>query len=137
MSEPAVQVEGARELRAALRRLGDDLNDFKDIHAQAAATVINAARPRIRSRSGRLAASGRPGAAKTNATVRYGGARVPYAAAVHWGTGPRRGRTGPHNINPNRFATDAAHDTEPTWSALYFAAVEAKVDAAVSRCPNG
>ncbi|HXJ64919.1 MAG TPA: hypothetical protein VNN79_14280 [Actinomycetota bacterium] len=136
MPEPVVQVEGARELRAALKRLGEDLEDFKDIHAQVASQVIAAAGPRIRSRSGRLAGSSRAGSAKTNATVRYGGARIPYAAAVHWGTGARRGRPGPHNITPNRFVVDAAHDTEPAWTDLYYRAVQAKVDDAISRSMN-
>ncbi len=133
MPDPVVRVDGARELRVALKQLGDDLEDFKDIHAQVGGLVIAAARARIRSRSGRLAASGRPGAAKTNATIRFGGARVPYAGAVHWGTGARRGLRGPHNIDPNQFAVDAAHDTEPAWTDLYYRALEDKVDTAISR----
>lgn len=131
-----VQVEGARELRSALRKLGDDLDDFGDIHAKAAQVVIANARPRIHSRTGRLSSSGRPSSAKTSAVVRYGGARVPYANAIHWGVGPRVGMRGPHNIRPNRFAVDAAHETEPQWVELYFAGLTVYVAAAISRSKN-
>lgn len=124
MSGPGVQVRGVRQLRASLKRLGDDLQDFKAIHARAAAIVTTEARGRVRPRSGRLAASGRPGATKTRAVTRFGGARVPYANAVHWGTGARPGLPGPHNIRPNRFATTAAAATEPAWTGLYLAEVD-------------
>ena len=133
MSEPAVQVEGARELRAALAKLGEDLEDFKDTHADVASLVDSQAVGWIPSRTGALAHSGRPSGTKSAAILRYGGAGAPYANAVHWGTGPRAGRRGPHNIASNRFATDAASVTEPAWTELYFKAVEAKVDAAIAR----
>lgn len=119
-----VQVEGARQLRASLKRLGDDLSDFKDVHARVGGLVVAEARTRVRARSGALAASGRPGASKTQAVARFGGARVRYANAVHWGTGARSGLRGPHNIRPNRFATSAAAGTEPTWVVWYQAAVD-------------
>jgi hypothetical protein len=136
VSEAAVKVQGARELRTALRKLGDDLGDFADIHARVAGLVAADARPRIRSRTGRLAGSGRTGAAKTSATVRYGGARVPYANAVHWGYRGNTGQRGPHNIRPNRFAVDAAHETEPQWTDVYYAGLEAYVAAAIARSRN-
>lgn len=122
------QVIGARELRASLKELGADLNDFKGVHAQVASFVGAEGASRAPRRSGMLAASWRPGSAKTNATVRFGGAAVPYANAVHWGTGARPGRRGPHNIRPSLFATEAASDTEPTWVPWYLAELQNMVN---------
>ena len=129
-----VQVEGLRQLRAALNQLGDDLGDMSEVNSRVGSIVIGAASPRVHSRSGSLAGSGRAGTAKTRAVVRYGGARIPYANAVHWGTGPRRGLRGPHNIAPNTFVVDAAHATEPTWVDLFMAEVERRIDEAAARC---
>lgn len=118
---------GARQLRASLKRLGDDLGDFAEVHARVGGLVAREASGRVRSRSGALAGSSRPGHGKTSALVRFGGARVPYAGAVHWGTGARPGRRGPHNITPQRFATTAAAESEPTWVEWYLEAVERMV----------
>jgi hypothetical protein len=119
-----VEVEGARQLRATLKKAGAQLEDFKEIHRQVGVYVEREAAHRAPRRSGALAASGRPGAAKTQATIRFGGARVPYANAVHWGTGPRAGLRGPHNIRRTLFATSAAKDTQPRWFEFYQEAVD-------------
>lgn len=112
-------VEGVRELRAALTKLGAEASDFKTIHEKVAGYVGITAASRAPRQSGMLAASWRPGSAKANATVRFGGTRLPYANPVHWGTGARPGQRGPHNIAPNLFVTEAAADTEPTWAPWY------------------
>lgn len=119
MAGGLVQVEGARELRASLRRLGADVNDFKATHAKVSSYVGAEGAGRAPRRTGTLAATWRPGQAATQATVRFGGAVAPYANPVHWGTGPRPGKRGPHNIRPSLFAVNAAHDTEPTWVPWY------------------
>lgn len=131
MARAPYQVEGVAQLRAALARLGVDMNDFKTIHADVASYVGAEAATRAPRRSGMLAASWRPGSAKTQAVVRFGGAAVPYAAAVHWGTGPRPGMRGPHNIRATRFATEAAADTEPTWVQWYLDELQKLVDNAM------
>ena len=96
---------------------------------RAAALVTAAARARAPvGPTGRLAASVRPGATKTMALVRAGGAAVPYANAIHWGAGPRLGRPGPHNIASNPFITEAAQATEPAWEPIYRRAVAEIVD---------
>lgn len=136
MSDPQVRLEGARELRAAFKRLGDDLGDLADLHQEIGNLVVDEARSRIRSRTGTLAGSARASRAKTSVVIRFGGARVPYANAIHWGTGARPGQRGPHNIAPNRFATDAAAATEPTWTGMYLAKVEELVDRAIGRSRN-
>lgn len=124
MSSSTYQVEGVRELRAALRKLGDDMEDFREVNSKVSSYVGATAAQRAPRQSGMLAASWRPGNAKTEATIRFGGASVPYANAVHWGTGPRPGRRGPHNIPASRFATEAAAATEPTWSDWFLQAID-------------
>lgn len=123
-----VTVEGARELRASLRRLGADVSDFKDVHARVGGYVGAEAATRAPRMTGTLAASWRPGAGATQAVVRFGGAVAPYANAVHWGTGARAGKRGPHNIAPHPFAVTAAHDTEPTWVPWYLDQLNKYVD---------
>lgn len=110
MSRPVLEVRGARELRASLRRAGRDTTELKAVHAQVGRIVVAAATaPR---RTGRLQASVRAGTAASSATVRAGGARVPYAGPIHWGW-PARG------IAARPFLTDAAQRTEPTWTEVY------------------
>jgi hypothetical protein len=122
-----VEVVGVKELRASLKRLGIDLNDLKGAHVEVASIVGRKAVQDAPRRSGRLASTMRPGAAATQAVVRFGGARVPYANAVHWGTGARPGRRGPHNIRRNAFATEAAADTQPQWEPVYMDFIDALV----------
>jgi hypothetical protein len=62
--------------------------------------VAGAARPLAPIRSGKLAASIRPGAAATKATVRAGAAQLPYAGPIHYGWPAR-------HIRPNPFLIDA------------------------------
>ena len=123
-----VRVEGVRELRAALRRAGQSLDDFKDTNERVARIVVTEVQRRAPRRTGRLARSARPSKSATRATVSAGGARVPYANAVHWGVGPRPGRRGPHNIRRNPFVWDSIEETEPRWLKEYQAAVEKIAD---------
>lgn len=115
----AFDVKGAKRLRATLLEYGISVQDFKDVHARVASYVGAESAARAPRRSGLLASSWRPGSQKTQATVRFGGGVVPYANAVHWGTGARPGRRGPHNIRPSLFATRAAAETEPVWADYY------------------
>jgi hypothetical protein len=119
-----IEVVGGRRLRATLLELGIDVQDFKDIHEKVASFVGASAAGNAPRRSGMLGASWRPGSAKTQAVVRFGGSAVPYANAVHWGTGARPGKRGPHNIAPSLFATKAASDTEPTWVPWYMSELD-------------
>jgi hypothetical protein len=72
-------------------------------------------------RTGRLAASARPGATRTQALIRFGGAAVPYGPPVHFGWPA-------HNIEPNPFAFDAAQQTEPEWTEVYTKAIDDILD---------
>lgn len=124
MARAGVEVKGARELRASLTRLGVDVRQgFGGVHSQVASFVGATAAQRVPNTTGRgtgwLASTWRGSGTKTRATVRFGGASAPYAGPVHWGTGARPGRRGPHNIRPSRFVTSAAADTESTWVGWY------------------
>lgn len=121
-------VKGAKRLRATLLAFGVDVQDFKDVHARVSGFVGAESATRAPRRSGQLAASWRPGSSKTQATVKFGGARVPYANAIHWGVGARPGQRGPHNIRPSLFATRAAAETEPTWADYYMAELNRMLD---------
>jgi hypothetical protein len=120
--DPIVRVEGARQLRRALSRAGDDLSDFRDANAEVARIAGAAGRSRAPRRTGTLAASVRTSGTKTQAVVRAGGARVPYAGPIHWGWAAR-------HIAPHPFLSEGAQATEPVWLAVYMA----KIDRIIAR----
>lgn len=121
MAGPVIKVEGARQLRATMAKAGIDLQDMVNANAEVSALVAGRATTMAPRKSGRLAASVRGNRAKSQAVVRVGGASVPYAGPIHWGWPAR-------NISPHPFAVDAAHETEPTWVAMYLAAVNRVLD---------
>lgn len=112
-----VTVEGARNLRATLRRAGIDLSDMKDANADVANYVASASKSAAPTVSGKLAATVRGNRAAASAVVRAGGAAVPYAGPIHWGWPAR-------NIAANEFIAATAANTEPTWTQTYFAALQ-------------
>jgi hypothetical protein len=115
---PLVEVEGMANLRRLLRRIGPDLlPHLRAAHQAVARTVTAAARPRAPHRTGRLAASVRPGATVAGALVRAGNGRVPYAGPIHYGWPAR-------HIAAHPFVIDAARSTEPVWTAAYLADIE-------------
>jgi len=115
---PIVRVEGAKELRATMKKAGTDLADLKATHAKIAGLIAGGAGPRAPVRSGRLAGSVRGSGAATVATVRAGGASVPYANAIHWGWKA-------HGIAANPFIANVAHETEPIWTRYSLISVNA------------
>lgn len=115
----AVTVEGADRLAATLHAAADDLENLQSAHGDVAQLVLDRARSRVPIRSGRLAGSGRPDSTATESVVSFGGGGVRYAVPIHWGTGPRVGLRGPHNIRATRFALSAAEETQPRWENRY------------------
>lgn len=121
----AVRVEGLPELRRALRKLQVDLSDLKAANAAVATYVAAAAAGRAPRRTGRLSSSIRGNKALSRATVRAGGAAVPYAGPIHWGW-PARG------IEGRPFIPEAAQATESSWLPLYESAIARAVDNAAA-----
>jgi hypothetical protein len=120
-STGSVTVEGFDRLIRTLRKAGEDISDMKDANALAASMVASAASARAPRRTGALAGNVRGSRKAKGATVRAGGARVPYAGPIHWGW-PRR------HITAQPFISTAARDTEPRWVAAYLDAVQRALD---------
>lgn len=109
-----IEVENLKEIQRRIRDLGDAelRKQLRAANKDVATMVVRAAGPLVPRRSGRLAQSLKPSATDTAAYGKAGTpARVPYAAAIHWGTGPRSGQRGPHNIKGRPFLWDAADRT--------------------------
>lgn len=105
MSKFKVEVEGLDEVRRKLRQLKDDAATqmLRDANKRIAEEMVDEAKSSVPVRTGRLLASLRALGPVSGARGKAGGARVPYAAAVHWGTGARSGLRGPHNIARHDF----------------------------------
>lgn len=119
----SVSVDGLRKLQRALRATGDGLADLKDANAKASGVVVDEAERHAPRRTGRLAASGRAARAAGRASVLFGGARVPYAAPIHYGWPG-------HHIEAQPFVLEAAEATRDTWLAAYEADLQRLVDRA-------
>jgi HK97 gp10 family phage protein len=120
-NQPAVRIEGLREVRKQLKDFNDKVGKdmLRDAHKQLADRVVKLAEPRVPVRTGALVASVRGLGSVSAATGKAGGAKGPYAAAVHWGTGPRPGLRGPHNIPRRPFLLDALNQLEPDAADEY------------------
>lgn len=115
--DAGIRIEGQRELRKTLRQAGDDLEDLKAAHKAAAEVAAGGAKPLVPRRSGELAGTIRAGGTKTQAVIRAGKKRVPYAGPIHWGWDAR-------GIEPAPFLADGAKNTESTWVELFYQAME-------------
>lgn len=120
-NQPAVRIEGLREVRKQLKEFNDKVGKdiLKDAHKQLADKVVVLAAPAVPVRTGALAASLRGSGTVAAATGKAGGGSVPYAAAIHFGTGPRPGKRGPHNIKRSPFLLDALDRLEPDAADEY------------------
>lgn len=84
--ESGIVVEGLRELQATLRAVSNDLpRELRKAHKEAAETARDAARSRAPRRSGRLVNSIAARAEQRSASVKGGGARVPYFGFIDYG----------------------------------------------------
>jgi hypothetical protein len=118
---PVLVVDGARQLRATMKRAGLSLDDLKAAHLAVAQLVDRAAKPHAPvGETGRLVGSERAAGTQSAAIVRAGSARVPYAGPIHWGW-PNR------HIVAQPWLYEAAADTEAAWLAMYLRAIEAVV----------
>lgn len=122
MVRPAIQVEGLRELRRMLKAAENaaGLAMLKAAHKSAADLVVARALPNVPVRSGALRASVRALGSQAKGTAKAGGARVPYAAAIHWGW-PRRG------IRPQPFLQNALDQVEQQIPDVFSQSLERDV----------
>ncbi len=101
MAGRQVSVDGARELRKALKTVGDEAKaGLKDVNLEVAEIVARAAVTKVPARSGALRETVRAAGAQTRASVKAGFKKVPYAGVIHFGW-PARG------ILPRPFLYDA------------------------------
>lgn len=96
----AVRVEGLRELNRAFTKAGGDVEDLKDVNAGISDLIATTARTEAPRLTGATQASVKGNRAKGKAVVKAGGARVPWAAPIHWGWPAR-------NIEPDMFLSEA------------------------------
>lgn len=122
-AQGGIKVSGAKEFRAAMKRMEGDLKDYTAINKAAASLVAEQARDRApEGPTGRLKATIRPGATRTRGYVKAGGIKgVLYAGPIHFGW-PRR------NIAPNPFIYDALDDRKSDVIEQYEAHIEALVE---------
>ena len=118
MVQPAITIDGVKELRRELRHLQDKAYDdeLKAVHQEIANEVLDRALPNVPIRSGALRRSLRGSGTKAAAVGRVGSKRVPYAAAIHWGWKA-------HNIRPRPFLQDAAARVEKDITQRYDEAI--------------
>ncbi len=85
----AIRIDGLRELSKNLRIVEDGMQkEIAQVFKRAAERVANEARRRIKSRTGRLAASVRPYGTQRAAGVRMGRKAAPYAGPYEFGGYP-------------------------------------------------
>lgn len=120
-ARPALEVQGAAQLRRALKRAGLDVQDLKDAHKQVADMVARRSAQAVPRRTGRLAASVRTAGTASAAIVRAGRASVPYAGVIHWGWPG-------HHITAQPWISEAAERSQHTWEGIYLQAVEQIID---------
>ena len=106
-AEGGVRVEGLKELVRHLQSLGVEVQDLKGVFGELSTRAAGAAASFAPHRSGKLAASIRGSKAKNYATVKAGGARVPYAGAINYGWRRR-------HIAPSGFMQRADAVVRPT-----------------------
>ena len=103
MTKPSLTVNGADELRKALRQFDDGAADLKAAHAESAKIVEQRAVQLVPRRSGALAGSIRSTGQARQGVVRSGRASVRWAGPIHFGWPAR-------NIAPQPFLYDALDD---------------------------
>ena len=113
----SIKIQGAKELRRELRKMGDDMQDLKELNLDVATIVSDRAKDLVPRRTGNLADTIRPAGTKTAGRVRAGFKRVPYAGVIHFGF-PARG------IKPQPFLYDALDERHNEVFETYFKGVK-------------
>tara|TARA_B100001250_G_scaffold262031_1_gene225730 strand:+ start:44 stop:427 length:384 start_codon:yes stop_codon:yes gene_type:complete len=113
----SIKIQGGKELRRELRKMGDDMQDLKELNLDVATIVSERAKDIVPRRTGNLADTIRPSGTKTAGRVRSGFKRVPYAGVIHFGF-PARG------IKPQPFLYDALDQRRDEVLDRYFQGVK-------------
>ena len=113
----SIKIQGAKELRRELRKMGDDMQDLKELNLDVATIVSERAKDIVPRRTGNLADTIRPSGTKTAGRVRAGFKRVPYAGVIHFGFPARR-------IQPQPFLYDALDQRRGEVFDAYFKGVK-------------
>jgi len=121
-----VEVDGGRELAAALHGVSDGLKDMTATNSKVANTVAPVARRLAPRLTGALRDSIRGEGSPQGAEV---GTAIAYGWPVHSGVPSR-------NIPGVPFIADAWRDTEPVWMAVYEDDVQTLVDTQVATKAN-
>jgi hypothetical protein len=126
---PSIVVEGLDELRRGLRQVQDHgLNDaLKAANKHIAKEIVDLALPNVPvGKTGRLKASVRALGNLSGAVGKAGSARVPYAAAIHWGRseGNLAFKTGKYSkgqgiVQGRPFLWEASKSLEPEVADIY------------------
>lgn len=95
-----VELDGLNQAVRALRALGVEAKDLKEVFGPIGAETLRVMGGFIKSRSGRLKRSLKSSRATNKAVVRGGGARVRHAGPIQWGWG--RGNS---EFKTGRYAT--------------------------------
>ena len=103
MTKPSIQVDGAKELRRALKAVDGGIDDLKAAHAESAEIVERRAEQLVPRVTGLLETTIRSTGQAAGGVVRAGRASVPYAGPIHFGWAG-------HNIEPQPFLYDALDD---------------------------
>jgi HK97 gp10 family phage protein len=112
----AVEVEGAKELRKAMKHMGADLKDLTKANKAAAQPVYERSKDIVPHVSGALGRTIRVSATRTRASILAGRNGVPYAGPIHFGWRRR-------NIEPQPFLTDALAEKRQEVADIYGAYV--------------
>lgn len=131
-----IEVDSA-ELRKALRYIGDAglKKELATANRVASDVVVRQALSDVPVRTGALRASVKALGSQRDGRVKAGSARVPYAAAIHWGRGSgnraRGQRGGP--IKGRHFLWDAARRVQEQVTDTYLKAIDRLLDHMRSR----
>lgn len=119
--QAGIKVAGLKQALKALQEIGVPAEEIKQANADAAELVLQAARPLVPVRSGKLLGTLRAGKALGKATVSAGRASVPYANPIHWGWYKK-------HIQPQPFFVKALGYTREEVMATYFRQLEGLID---------
>lgn len=114
---PRIEVRGAKELRRALKSMGDDLKDLTATNKEAAQIVEEAARQGAPVDSGALRGTIKTRASRASARIYAGSNSVVYAGPIHFGWPA-------HNIEPQPFLYEAADERAEAVFDIYNRKVE-------------